>query len=519
GSRGPGRRGWAVAGAAAAALVVGGAGIALGMALSGGGEQPEDVMPANALFFADVDLDPDAGQKVNLLRLLSKFPDVQDELGGRDDIKSYVVEQLLESDPDWAAEDVTPWVGDRAGVAVYWDEDTKQPYGLLAVETADEGAAEASLSNHLDDSEWTLDQGYAVIRVSAGVAGEGSMASAADLVSGSKEASLANDPDFVSIMDPLGSGIASLYLDGAGVTDLVNNELGFLGYPGAGTMGMGSDAMAGQVGAVVRVEPSAIELIGRSTEAGTLGADPTGLIGSLPSSTAAAFAMTGGGDAVAKQWDALMAQLDTMGSLGMGMTDMGAAADGLEPVAFMSPSRASGAIKNEFERGIAEFERQYNVQLPDDLVTLFGDDLVVALDGDGLIGSVPNVGLRSVTDPAAAADLATRLQPVIDDLTAGYGVVVEPVDDGLVVASSSEYADQLANGEGGLLDDPAFVAAVPDAEKAAAVLWVDVDALGSFAALYDPASADVWDPLQGVGVSAGVDVDGGFFRARVTFDE
>src|SRR4051794_27668385 len=73
----PSRRGnrlVAAIGAAIAVTLIGGTASAVGLLLSGGGPQPEDVFPGNAFAFAKIDLDPAAGQKIALARLLHKFP-------------------------------------------------------------------------------------------------------------------------------------------------------------------------------------------------------------------------------------------------------------------------------------------------------------------------------------------------------------------------------------------------------------------------------------------------------------
>ena len=121
------------------------------------------------------------------------------------------------------------------------------------------------------------------------------------------------------------------------------------------------------------------------------------------------------------------------------------------------------------EREIQKFEAKYNVQLPEDIVTLLGDDAVIAVDGDDLATS-PGLGYRSVTDPAAAADLADRLQTLLDEVTGGFGASVRATDDGLVIASTPEYADVLVEGPGGLLDDPRAQEALVDVESASYVV-------------------------------------------------
>ncbi len=500
-----GRRRWPIVAAVTAVLAVGGAGIALGMAFSGGGTQPEVVVPASALAFADIDFDPDAGQKVNLVRLLNKFPAIEEELGGRTDIKEYLVEQILSSEQDWSADDVSSWLGDRAGVAVLWDDETAQPIVVGVVAVTDEEAAGTALRQHLEDGQWTFDQGYAVI-TSGTTGGDTGAVSADEVVAMTAEAPLADDPDFVAAMAPLGSGLASMYMDGDRVTEVLDQSLPGFVTGELGAFGSASDTLTGKVALVLRAEPSAIELVGgSSTVLEGVSTTPTELFASLPDSTGLALAVTGGGDSVTKQWEAFRDQVDQLSHM--------------EDFSGVATASLTDRQPSEFDRAIAELEARYNIRLPEDLVTLLGDDMVVAVDGDGLMSATPGVGLRSITDPAAAADLADRLQPVVDDLTAGYGVTISPTDDGLVIGSTSEYATELMSGAGDLGAQPNVIDALPDADQASTILWVDLETMGDLAGMTEPQLADVLGPLAGLGVTAGADDDGAFFRARLTFDE
>ena len=493
GASAPHRR-WPWVAAGAAAVVVSGAGVALGLALSGGGTQPEELVPAGALVYADVDFDPEAGQKVNLVRLLSKFPEIGEQLGGRTDVKEFLIEQVLR-DGELSAGEVTPWLGDRAGVAALWDDGSHSPVAVVALEVTDQGAAEQTLSDNLESSEYAFRSGYVVIVPQLGLP-SGAEVTANDVLAQSQESPLADDPAFVDTMKPLGPGLASVYLDGDGATKALESAMAMEGIEGGPEMfGLGASELSGHAGVVVRAEPSAIEVVGRTDEVRSgIFDEPTQLMSTLPDTTAVAVAAGGGGDAVAAQWQNLVSQLEGL------------------PGTFVDP-------QSQVERKLAKLEARYGVRLPDDLITLLGDDLVVAVDGEEMFGSVPKVGLRSVTDPDAARDLARRLQPVVDDVTAGFGVTMQPVDDGLVVASTPEYADVLVNGSGGLLADPAFANAVPDAEDASFVVWVDIETLGSTAALFDARVGDVVEPLEAFGASAGVNDDGEYFTARLTFKD
>ncbi len=92
------RRGLRLAAAGTAAVLVLGTAGAVAWAasrLSGGGTQPEDVVPATALAYADVDFDPSAGQKVAILRFLRHFPEADVDGGDDADLRKELVELLV----------------------------------------------------------------------------------------------------------------------------------------------------------------------------------------------------------------------------------------------------------------------------------------------------------------------------------------------------------------------------------------------------------------------------------------
>jgi hypothetical protein len=132
-----------VSAGAVGAMVAGG--LTVSSFLSGGGTQPEDVLPANALGFVKVDLNPSAGQKLNALRLMRKFPEIKDH---GDDLKATLVESLLE-DADLGLTykaDIEPWLGDRAAIAfVPSDTNDEGVAPLIALEFTDEAAMVAAL--------------------------------------------------------------------------------------------------------------------------------------------------------------------------------------------------------------------------------------------------------------------------------------------------------------------------------------------------------------------------------------
>ena len=137
------RRGLKIAGIALATVLVlaGAAGAAGFMLLRGSGEAILDKIPASADVVVTANLDPAASQKVNLLRMASKFP----ALGGQDGLQQRLNETLddLLRDVGMTHEDVR-WVGSEVGLYVDVKSAQDASYAAL-IATDDEAAAAASL--------------------------------------------------------------------------------------------------------------------------------------------------------------------------------------------------------------------------------------------------------------------------------------------------------------------------------------------------------------------------------------
>ena len=113
-------------------------------------------------------------------------------------------------------------------------------------------------------------------------------------------------------------------------------------------------------------------------------------------------------------------------------------------------------------------ERDSGLRLPDDLAALVGSSTVVALGG-----SSDRTGLGMVStadDQAAARRAADKLLRKIDP---GIALTVRSTANGTVLASSAEYADQLA-AVGGLGRQQLFTDSLPDLDRATAVVYVDL---------------------------------------------
>jgi hypothetical protein len=515
GGRGSGRL-LAVAVGVVAVLVAAGAGFALGTRIGGGGTQPEDVLPSTMVVYSDIDLDPSASQKVNLARLLGQFPDIKAKYGSEPDVRQLLIDQAVKGSPLENA-DVESWVGDRIGGGLNWNPDDNQMAAVVAIQVTDEDAARADLEKVLDDSQLAFSDGYAVISSSimpsftdvgggvGGGVGQGEPP-AQDLVDQAQDASLADAEKFQNVFNNLDDGWATLYVDGQTIdeaskqlTEALGGNDPLLG-GGFGSMspGIAPNFQSGQVGAVVRAEPDAIEMVAWNTApVPDWASSPVSMVQQLPASTVFAVGFTGGATAVAQRWDTLLAQ-----------------------------AKQSGGGR-QVERELAQIEAQYGIRLPDDLETILGSQTVFMVDGQNLLSSVPGIGLRSVTNSDDAAAVVDQLQSALSTLTGGFGVTAKTTDDGLVVASTPDLASTLASEgssdagssqSGQLGDDPDFQNAVPDADQASAVAWLDLGAITGLAQLAAPDEAGVLAPLSGLGVSVSPADGGTQLRARLVFN-
>jgi hypothetical protein len=139
----PPRRGLKIAGVAFAVVLIlaGAAGAAAFLMLRGSGEVILDKVPADADVVVTAYLDPAASQKVNLLRMASKFPD----LGDQDHLRQQLNDSLdsILSNVGMTHEDVS-WIGPEVGVYVDVRSVNDTSYAFLLA-TDDQDAARAAL--------------------------------------------------------------------------------------------------------------------------------------------------------------------------------------------------------------------------------------------------------------------------------------------------------------------------------------------------------------------------------------
>lgn len=427
--------------ALAMVLVLAGGGIFAYGKLAGG-QQPADVLPGTAVAYARVDLNPSAGQKVAAIRFMMKFPSVKDKLGlsgDQDDLRQKLFEQIKKSAGDNLAnvdydKDIKPWLGDRAGVAVLPPADGKDsPVPVVAVQVKNQDAANNGMDKLLANEDKkpgrAFSDGYMLL--------SDDQATVDSAIATAKDNPLTKNAKFSADMDKLGEqGFLSGWADMKGLATMTRKvDSGQLA-------GLGDATTA----VALRFDASYVELKGigqgdKSIKANSA-ADAGDLVSKLPDSTAGAIAVSGGDNLIDTAWQ----QLQKTGG------------QNLKPM-------------------IDQLSAQTGLTLPDDLKSLAGKNLAVAIDKDAANG--PKIAARMETDPAKAEAVVQKLTTLLRQRSsANVPIETAKDDDTLVVSTSKEYADQVLKG-GNLGQAENFKQALPDTKGAVMIGYVDFEAASS----------------------------------------
>ena len=543
----PTRKWGVLAGGAAGVVLAAGVGTWGVAALMSGGSSPATAVPAIAVGYVSIDLDPSATQKIEALRMLKKFPAIDKELdlGIRDDLRRWVFEQMQDEDLcpglDYT-KDVEPWLGDRLAVAAVPDDDAPLA-PLLVVQVSDSDAAARGVTALQECGDVKDGRNGGDASRPAGVAFVGDYMlvtqeqdDADALAKAAEAAPLQDDPVFADWMDRVGDpGVVTAYAskeaprlmaamgeheaekmreqwvdemphDGMDGMDGMHGTEGMVIEPPMGMYGSMFGAYGemsralwkdfGGMAGVLRFEGGSMEaeVVAKGLPAGVASTDePTGpALGDLPETTALAMTVS-----LPDGW--LQGYLDTLeGILGSG-----------EPDGLWS-----------------EVERDTGLALPEDIEALLGDGVSVSIDASADLDAamesmeVPQVpvALRISGDPA-------EITRVLDILTAQLGpdgdlVIVEQSEGLVVVGLKQEYVDSLLGG-GTLGELDAFRSVVPEADRAVGALFVNFDAGSGWLdtlADEDLKAAANLAPLDALGISSWRDGDIQHGLVRLTTD-
>jgi hypothetical protein len=479
--------------------------------LSGGGAQPADVIPADAVAYVSLDLDPSASQKIEAFKMLKKFPGLDKELGlsTTDDLRRLVFDEIKQEegckDLDYGR-DVEPWIGERLAVAAVPDAEPGFDAPVFALQVSDADAARegigalAACVGTEDGFGFTFSGDYVLLTDSEKRA-KAVAASAA-------EGSLADDDEFQDWTGQVGDpGIVTVYA-GAGApdyfSDLQDEVSQGWGYasPESELMAESEHSQENEQGSpyadfegmalTVRFDDGAVEaeLASAGLPAGmSSSAEATGpSLTDLPASTGAAVSF-----GLPEGW------LDEWSDSVNGLLGVG------------------GSTEEMWEAA----EAGSGLTLPEDIETLLGDGVSLSFDADADLEALFDsedltqlpVGLRISGD-------STEILAVIDKIKAALGpdadmVLASAADDGVAVGTNADYVRALVEG-GTLGDEASFQGVVKNADDATGAVYVNFDAGSGWAEELADITGDGESgssarenvaPLDALGISSWTDGD------------
>lgn len=476
------------------AVLVGGGALALyqldPLNLFKAGPQAAQAVPANAVFYVGVDLEPSAEQKVAALRFLNHFPSFRNNAGLQDenaDVRKWVFGKAFGNagcDVSYD-EDVAPWLGGKFGFAGLPVRDgSREPAGMMAVEVSDTQAAATGLKSLQNCPGPTGDSSFSfgfdftgdyAVLAETQVMAEQFAASAAD-------SALAADDGFVADMESLGDlGVATVWADVSTAVDLfappmlAGDEFAFL------------KTSYQRLAATFRFSGDSLEAV-----TSVLGDAPSfehgdNRIVELPESTVFAVSEAGGGERLDASWDDILT-----------------------------------AAGPDIDAQIAEFEALTGLAVPGDLRTVLGENLMIAVDSDGLTAealqaddpSLLNAGVRFTSDPDELNAIYTKVLALLEEeAQQSLPFVKSETDDGIVLATNDSYAERLVKLGGGLGDSEQFQSVTENAASKELVLFFNWDLVEDQileAAENAGASQEVignLSPLRAVGLTSGIEGD------------
>ena len=200
------------------AIIVGGvtlviATVAVSFALlSGGGNQPEDVLPRDTVAMAKIDLNPRIGQRINLVRFLSKFPKTIENFNEEDPVGSILEQSEITSGLDW--EELKPWIGNRYAVALVESSGNLNP--VLAISIKDESEMKYFFTKNYPDLSFAVILDYLLIAEDESVL----------KVITSAPTHLSDNEDYKSDMVTLGGDqIASVWVNLKPITKIADSSI------------------------------------------------------------------------------------------------------------------------------------------------------------------------------------------------------------------------------------------------------------------------------------------------------
>ena len=452
-----GRRGLWIGVAVGTVVILGAASVGAYTLLSGGGTTLDAKAPADAVAYAEVNLDPPAGQKVAALRYLHHFPNLKVQ-----DNANTLLDGLLDNFITDPAErqkfvsNVQPWLGKH--VAVVADPQGNRIQPVFVLEATDTNKAKDGLTTLQKDEPFGFVIGDGTVTLAQ------TQAIAQQAADDAKKSALADTSQYSDDIKAVGG-------DEGVITAWANFEAAAKYLPSQTSGQTSLDSLKGVRLALTLKFTDTVADLTVKTFGGQV-PQASGNVGDkvakLPDDTAVAVGISGGDKVVRQAYDAL---------------------------------KQAG-----FESEIQDALGKYNLQLPDDLATLVGSQTVVAVGGSQ--GDVQGGVITKTDNPSRAREVAEKL---LSDVDSSAQIVQQQTPDGLALASSQDYLSKIT-GSGGLGNSAGYKEAVPDAGSSQYVIYVDMQRT---LALDGSSVPDEIRPLKAIGMSASTNGNTSTLHLRV----
>jgi hypothetical protein len=466
--------------------VLGGGAFAAWKVFFAGGPQPAEALPASTIAILTIDLNPSAGQKIEAIKTIRKFPALKKSVGldTQDDLRRFIFDKATEAagckgfDFD---EDMKPWIGKRAAVAaVDLGDDTPAP--AIVLQITDSKMAKAGFSKLAHCGDFGTDFGFAV--GDDYLIASDSAAHAQAIIDQGEKKSLADDAAYQKWTDEVGDqGVVNFYIAKKAAKYLVDGLEELASSFGAGfedsasSSGGGSDDGSDQELGGGFSAPLAADCSGDPFDAakeqldkfeglaGTIRFADGGMELSMATSGVEQLASTA---TVGKQVSKLPADTAIVAGLGI--------PDGYAKQLFDSIKCGAGSEADDF---IKQAEEETGLSLPDDLETLLGSALTISVGGDAPANleeiddpSDLPVGLLINGDADAIKDLISQVEDRLGFQLSDIPIGIKSTDSRLAASPSEDYADDLLK-DGSLGSSSTFKEAVPNADRAAGIFYID----------------------------------------------
>jgi hypothetical protein len=302
--------------------------------LSGGGVQPEELLPADTVAFAKLDLNPSFGQKIEFVRFISHFSGTFKDFNSEDPIGSVLNQFAPTSTLNW--DEIKPWIGNRFAIAGVQGTDGIAPVAVVGI--SNEPQMKYYLAKHQPTFKYVIKEGFAIIADTQATL---------DIVAASPT-HLNSNSSFKSDVEALGgSQVAVIWGDLKPLLKAVGSSIDSLG----SSRGLGSltNVLGNSSGRIVfglHFSSNALAATfltrGMGKSDGSLFSSGQTDLGNLPEETLASLSIAGLGDYLSKSVGENTTVRDALDLVGLGKGDIKAVLSGpLTILILPAPSKDS----------------------------------------------------------------------------------------------------------------------------------------------------------------------------------